>query len=215
MSEAISQVVVVTAAFSNAVFQATFPIHADFYQKLTGRSLTVGEIAKVRISDTYPHIASSLVLTNGEQFWISEGLVTTYIHPRDFFYRQWPEPIENYFGRIKMSSNEALNLASNTVIQFGYSFAQFTTNWSMATEGPITNQANVIPFIGFRWRPQDDEYGGAAINVDMENKRVVHFSLPYHIKGKIPKISIIPETMKAYRERIKKTNGVFTVPSKP
>lgn len=215
MTNFLYQAIMVTPAYSNALFQATFPIHADFHHRLHGTQLVPAMIQKVIVPNSYPDTCVTVVLTNGTWQWMARGMVDSYRHPRDYFFREWREPYEHFYGPSLISTNEAFQLASNTVRRLGYSMEQFATNWSPVVSGPFMRDGNNVPFISYRWQPSDDEWEKSEIHVDMENKRITYIFFPGHIRKEEPKISIVPETAKAYRERMKQTNGVLRVPSKP
>ena len=211
MASEILQHIVVTAAYSNALFQATFPLHADFHQRLNGSPLAPSMIQRVIIPDIYPNSDVSLVLTNGSKQWMARGVVDSYQHPRDYFVREWREPYEHFYGPSLISNNEGFQLATNTVLRLGYTMEQFATNWPVKVEGPFVREGNNVPFMSFIWQSPDDEWKSSEIRVDLEHKRVVNFFFLGHPRGKEPKISIIPETVKAYRERMKQTNGLLNI----
>ena len=215
MTNLLYQAIMVTPAYSNALFQATFPIHADFHHRLHGTQLVPALIQKVIVPSSYPDTSMLLVLTNGTRQWMARGMVGIYQHPRDYFFREWREPYEHFYGPSLISTNEAFQLASNTVRRLGYSMEQFATNWSSVVTGPFIRDGNNVPFISYRWQPSDDEWDWAEVHVDMENKRITFISFPGHIRKEEPKVSIIPETVKAYRERMKRTNDVFKAVPKP
>ena len=211
MDAPISQHVIVTAAYSNALFHATFPVHADFHQRFHSIQLTPAMIKEVRVPDIYPHPNTSLILTNGDQSSMTRGIVGMYRSSRDFFFKDWNEPLEKFVGRSLITTNEAFQVATNMVLRLGYTMEQFATNWQLSVNGPFLKNGLNIPFVSFTWQSQEDEWQHSEIHVDMERKQITYIYLPSRIRGTEPKVSVVPETLRAYRERLKQTNGFLNI----
>ncbi|MBN9692814.1 MAG: hypothetical protein J0M24_21425 [Verrucomicrobia bacterium] len=121
-----------------------------------------------------PHrgkVEGGLVLTNGWYWGFQEGHVFYFERPGTFFTLQDPGAIPRYYGPVRMSRVEMVELARGTIRKLGVALEDV-----LAEQEPVVEQArgigtNVVPRFQVRWR---DPRGGdaAVLEINAQDKRV-------------------------------------------
>lgn len=157
-----------TAAYSNAVAAAILPHLNDAALKLElPLALPIERPALERFF-VMPHrgkVEGSAILTNDWILSFQEGHFAGFERPGGFFSEQDPESIPKYYGPLRMTANEAVQLARNTIQRLGVSLDDV-----LAEQEPKIEQArgvgtNVVPHFRIEWH---DPRGGVATGVEVD-----------------------------------------------
>jgi hypothetical protein len=225
------QLIHITAAYSNAVLVALLPHVSDFAKKLDlpiVLPITREHINRFEPNRYKGHIDGSFWLTNG--YWFSthpRGYVSDFRSPRnsytdeDLFYHP-----TNYIGQTRMTTNEMLAFARETLLKLGYPPA--VTRADTIPEHHISGELNGVghvPYCRIRWHNEDSDESYSSVQIDINNqdKTVVGISLSFARTNKIGtpvKVDIEPELEADFRKRTKvnlffRTNVLPHVPKPP
>src|SRR4051812_35239659 len=113
----------VTAQYSNAALVAILPHVSEFSQKLDLPIAQPVRVEQVEHFNCDPHkgqVGGWLRLTNGFQFWYYDGYVKGFASPDCYYRLQGGEDLTPFFGSVKMSADEAVRLARESLRKLGY-----------------------------------------------------------------------------------------------
>jgi len=109
----------------------------------------------------------------GAPYWLMGGVVQYFNSPQNYFREQSPERIGNYAGSPTLTSNQVVQVASDTLKRLAKSS-------SMPNLAPRVAQAGVykgkrVPFYRVEWPPVTRQGGtvGAEIDVDARSGKIV------------------------------------------
>src|SRR5258706_751083 len=113
---------------------------------------------------------------SGTEFWIGHGAIYGYSCPESFFNLQYPASVEQFYGASTVSSNEAVQIAAQTLRQLA------KDGDPLAKAAPRIRYPTSprIPFFEISWlTPIHD--GGleriATVEIDGRDRRIVRLSL--------------------------------------
>src|SRR5437868_27375 len=121
----------VTAQYSNAVLVAIMPQISDFAQKLElpiPIPVRIEQIREFRCSPIKGDTGGLLIFTNRLQVWYQLGHVNGFRTPRSYYNLQDVRDIPRFYGPIKLSTDEALQLARVTICKLGYTLKETFTD---------------------------------------------------------------------------------------
>lgn len=128
-----------------------------------------------------PYWPTSFGLTgpNGVGYHVSEGVVQSFVSSQDYFHEQDPDKLQKYAGASILTSNQALQLASNVLKSL------LKINIPLTNGMPRISQAGFvdgkqIPFFQIDWpmiTPRPLFTVGAAVHVDGRSGRIVFLQL--------------------------------------
>ena len=145
----------ITAAYSNALLVAIMPHVADFAKKLDLPTLQPVTTAQVRQFNCFPrsdHIGGRLVLTNGCAFVFDHGRVEHFESQRSYFGLQDPDLIPKFYGQVKLSKEQALQVAHAAIKKLGYTDAMLSADRSPEITPPPKDGSHYIARYRLRWR---------------------------------------------------------------
>ena len=160
----------VTAQYSNAVLVAILPQITEFSQKL-GLPLPVPiALKQVGQFNCDPHngqVGGWLRLTNGFEFWYSDGCVKGFSAPHSWYgRREADEDLETFFGSAKMSQNEVVQLARDSLHKLGYSQTALYADGTPNITKPPAIHKRVIPCYRIQWI--EPEHGGISLDMEID-----------------------------------------------
>ena len=211
-----TNLVYVTAAYSNAVFRVLMPEFESFIQK-AGLSIPTpippAMIRRFGLPLYATQFGVNLQLTNRASLVFSAGFVSYYSGPREF-------NLDKQFGRwdamrgtVRMTTNEVFAMATNTIFRLGYKLEDVTHGWPLKIDGPLgwDDGINFFPFYDVEWH-EPDGLGRTTIGIDADRKEVAEITLDFRkIHRPDPKIDVAPETWAQHREELEqKMNAVRT-----
>ncbi len=145
----------VTAQYSNAVLVALMPYVSDFSKNLElpiPTPITTNQVLQFRCSPRLDLMGGNIVLTNGYEFSFVHGRVGLYRSPKCYFFLQDPDRIPEFYGRVKISEAEALQIAHQAIKKLGYTDAMLNANSVPEITRPIRVGTNVVPRYRIKWR---------------------------------------------------------------
>ncbi len=164
----------VTSSFSNAVVAAVLPQVSDFATRLDLPIAVPIQASAMQECSVMPHrgaVSAVVSLTNRFSFDFRDGHVVYFERPDTFFTLQDPGAIPRYYGPVRMSREEMVELARGTIRKLGVALEDV-----LAEQEPVVEQArgigtNVVPRFQVRWR---DPRGGdaAVLEVNAQDRRV-------------------------------------------
>lgn len=202
----------VTSQYSNAVLVAILPYVNDCAERLNlavPRPVRAESVRSFVCDSRVGECGGWITLTNGHEFWFSHGIVDTYESPRDYFSLQNAEEIPLFFGKYKMSRNEAVVMATAAGQWLGgakIGISRFQPKVVAAS----SVGTNTLPFFRVEWEIVDGTTSTAMISViiDAERKQIVKF---FRAGQKLwmppPKLDIVPELEVDYQRRMSQMGG--------
>jgi hypothetical protein len=213
-----------TAAYSNAVLVAILPYVSEFGKKLhldIPEPLTPSQVTWFHPPPLKDSIAAGLVLSNHYWFGFDHGAVIAFRSAEDPFCDQDPPGnLPKYgFGKDNMTTNEAIEMARIALRNLGYKPEE------LHADGPPTDlrgpfdfpDGHHVPHCRVEWEkdwgtnpPTGDLPGGSALHIDinLDKKIVTGLSIvSARTRRPSPKVDVVPELESDYRKRMKPSMG--------
>jgi len=149
------ELIQVTAQYSNAVLVALMPYVSDFSKNLElpiPTPITTNHVRQFRCSPRLDLMGGNIVLTNGYEFSFVHGRVGLYRSPQCYYFLQDPNRIPEFYGRVKISEAEALQIAHTAITKIGYTDALLDANSVPEITKPVHIGTNVVPRYRVKWR---------------------------------------------------------------
>jgi hypothetical protein len=187
----------VTAEYSNAVIVAVMPYVSDCAQKLDlpiPHPTTTAHVLKcavVPIRDA----SQSVVIQGDWVFWFGMGRFKGFQGPHSYFSLQDPDQIPKFYGTNRMSKDEAISLARQTLTKLGVKLETVFAEQEPHVTGPLKLGTNVVPHFRIEWpdpRSSDDSMNiNASVNieVDGEVRRVEKLWFSGFMGPRVPQLS--------------------------
>jgi hypothetical protein len=179
------ELVQITAQYSNAVLLAVMPYVSDFAKTLDlpiPQPITAEQVQSFRCSPRTDLLGGRVMLTNGHEFSFAYGRVGLYRSPNSFYSLQDPGRIPEFYGPVKLSEKQALQIARDAISDLGYSNAVLSANGRPEITEPPRNGKNRVPRYRIKWFEPTPAPGGrprpsADIEVDSATGRIQMLSL--------------------------------------
>jgi hypothetical protein len=175
----------VTPEYSNAVVTALLPYYSDFAKKLSlpiSVPIKTGDVAHWAIA---PEVAKdggiysvAINLKNGFQFYFAFGYVTGFSRGNSYYGLQNPDEIPKYYGHVKMTTNEAVQLARNTIKKIGVSLEDVFANQEPKVMMPPKIGSNTVPRYQVEWLDPRGGHVRMEINAETKQVEVMHTLTP-------------------------------------
>ena len=183
----------VGSEFSNAVLVAVLPYITDVAKKLE-LPLTQPLIEHVTECSIKPtrNWGAEVGFDCGWVFAFSQGYVQTIQSDHSFTMLQEPEQIARYFGELRMSRDEAIELARDSLKKLDIDLESVFAEQEPSVGGPRRIGANTVPHYQVTW-PNPE--GGSSVEIEINGnlKRVERIQLRNKIlECALPKLSVIP-----------------------
>lgn len=168
----------VTPAYSNAVVSTLLPYFSDFAKKLDlpiSFPIKAEDIVHCAIS---PQLTEDdgiylvgITLKNGFQFDYGGGCVMGFSRGNSYYGLQDPDEIPKFYGQVRMTTNEAVKLARETIKKIGIPLEDvFADRDPEITLPSHADTTNVVPRYELEW---PDPCGGyIRMEVNAQTKRV-------------------------------------------
>lgn len=188
----------VTAEYSNAVLVAVLPHISDVAQKLdlpVPHPVTVEHVVHCSIIPQR-RIGVEIGIEGGWVFAFSRGYVDTIQGPHHFFGIQNFERIPEFFGDVKMSKMEAIQLARRTLGKLGIPLESVFAEQEPRVTEPFKVGTNTVPHYEIEWL--DPRGAGITTSVKMDinanAKRVERITLfNKSLERPPPKVRVTPQ----------------------
>jgi len=206
-----------TVTYSNALLVAILPHVSDCAKKLNlpiVQPITTEQVIRFVPSPYKGRVEGGIWLTNGYWFHFSYlGYVDSFRTPDNPYYdlEYVMEHLTDYMGPTRMTTNEIVALARETLLKLGYT-SEFThADGVPEMQGPSDlKQGGHMPFCKLWWEPVKDVnsegYSNVRVDINTREKRVVGFSLGFARtnRSKIGtplKVDVKPELESEFRKR--------------
>jgi hypothetical protein len=129
-----------------------------------------------------------LVLTNGARYSVGHGSVRTFIAPHSYANSTGGHPTADFFGEVRMTTNEAITLATAAVRCLARDPASLD-NSVMVFYGPVAISGKTIPFYDLTWYQTNTAHPGrlnvslARVEVDAGRRQISYISLWHQAFG--------------------------------
>lgn len=203
------QMVHMTAAYSNAVLVAILPHVNDFAKKMDlpiPLPITLNDVSKFNCDPLQSHIGGGIWLTNKYLFSFENGIVVNYRAPDNFFFDEsFPIPMQKYSGKDNMTTNDAIELARDSLKKLGYDPKDLHTDVvPFSLQGSFNmHDGHHVPYCEIRWiKESDDDNSYATFQINMQTKQVVGLSVISRKIWKInPQVDVIPELESDFKKK--------------
>lgn len=222
-----------TGTYSNALLVAVLMHVSDFAEKLElpiAQPITQAQVQRFIPSEYKNYVAGAVILTNGYRFTFAGGYVAgfqTYSNgcymPEDWGVDDYPR-CTNFFGTMKMTTNEVIELARTSLQKLGYDLKKIHADRTpTAFSGPMVIDqygGGIIPCCTVEWR-SEGIMDKIRFSINAETKQVLGYSLASpSARRPDPKLDVEPELEKDYRKRVqgtmfKRTNAPPRLQSSP
>lgn len=211
----LTQIVHITASYSNAVLVAILPHVNDYAKKLDlpiPLPITMEQVARFNPSHMQGFPGGGLWLTNRYHFIFADGYVMSFnVLTNNPWVSEdpandWP----HYIGKGDMTTNDAIMFARDTLKKLGYDPKELHADVSpLSIEGPYELKQGHFPYCQIKWEKdaqtieEKPEAASVTIQFCTGDKSLLGISVisPKAWKPD-PKIDIVPETEADYRKRI-------------
>jgi hypothetical protein len=161
----------VTAQYSNAVLVAVMPYVTDFARKLelpNHGELKSSAVRHCAINPKLEDVSGGITFTNGYGFSFGRGHITGFYSPHAYSKVRDHREIPKYFGTVKMTKEEAVSLARESMRRLGYRPETVFADLEPDVTPPEKVGDNTIPYYEVRW---PDPRGGKAVTVEINGHK--------------------------------------------
>ena len=144
----------ITAAYSNAMLVAIMPHVSDFAKKLDlpiPQPVTISQVARFNCFPRSDHIGGRVILTNGCAFVFDHGRVENFESAHSYYYLQNPQMVPRFYGPIKITETQALQIAQAAIKKLGYTESMVAADQKPRIDLPPTNNGHDIARYRIRW----------------------------------------------------------------
>ena len=191
----VSDMVRVTADYSNAVLVAILPYISDVAQKLDlplPHPVTAAQVLECSIPPS-GKTEAQVIFRGGWSFAFQRGHVETIQSPHCYYMLQDPDHIPSFYGEVKMSKAEAVQLARDTLKKLGLPLESVFAEQEPEVSGPPMVGTNTVPHYQVLWpHPR----GGTSVQMEINGnlKRVERIRLRNErLEKPPPYVSVVPE----------------------
>lgn len=203
-----------TATYSNAMLVAILPQVSDFAEKLdlpVPQPITASQVIEFRPSPYKDEIGGGLMLSNRYWFSYADGHVMSFRSPDNMFGRE--DLLENwqrFVGKENMTTNQAIELARQTLRKLGYSVEDLGADAPpTSVQLPFDYQGHHIPQFQMTWDTgeQTNSLGEdlsvhLKFEINMDKKAFTGMTLiSRKLRRPPPKVDVEPELEKDFKKR--------------
>ncbi len=177
------EILQVTAEYSNAVLVAIMPFVSDFATRLDlpmVKPVTVAQVQEFKCSWRSDEIGGSVHLTNGWKFTFLDGRVCRCQSPQSYYSLQDPDKVPEFYGRILVNENQAVQAARQAIKKLGYSEKTLFADKSPVVVSPPHVGTNSIPRYRVKWMEPGNKESNLPLvdfEIDARNKQIQMFAL--------------------------------------
>lgn len=193
------ELIQVTAQYSNAVLVALLPYFSDAAQKLdlpTPQPITTQHVVEARISPyRYPNgemLGAGISVKSGWAFGFQWGYVNYVELWPSYFTVQDPDDLRRYYGVYRMSKDEAVQMARETIKKLGIPLeAVFADQEPRIPLPERTYNTNTLPYYRIEWlNPFGNTAADIGVNANLRRVERISFGLSENLRRAPPEINI-------------------------
>lgn len=198
---ATNDLVQVTPEYSNAVMSVVLPRLSDAAKKLNlpvPQPITYADIAGIHflpfLTKTFRNPDVSILLKNDWAFSYAQGYVHSISYGRSYALLQDPDKIPLYYGKVKMTKDEAVQFARDTLKKLGISLEDVFAEQEPRVTPPVHIGTNTVPHYQIEWiDPRADNLHTVDIHINAETKQIERIYLfSRNLEQPPPKLNVIP-----------------------
>jgi hypothetical protein len=197
----VSKLVQVTPEYSNAVMSVVLPCFSDAAKKLNlpvSQPITYADI-KIVVFQPYRNrtLRSSDVSVLLKSGWVFDhfmGYLQRIENLRSYAALQDPDEIPRYYGKVKMTQTEAVQMARDTLVKLGIPLEDvFAEQEPHVTPPPHIDGTNIVPHYEIKWiTPRAGEATSVDIHINAETKQIERIYISNKNLGHPLKINVAP-----------------------
>jgi len=193
----------VTPEYSNAVVAATLPYFSEFATKLdlpVPHPIKAQDVVDCRIlpwQDKNGGIAgAAITVKNRFQFFFNFGYVNGFSrgNTNTYYDLQNPDEIPMFYGKVKMTKEEAVGLARITIKKLGIPLEDVFADREPQITGPIKIGTNVVARYQLEWTEPRGGYLRMEINAEVKRVEGLLFISADNLVRPSPKVKVVPPT---------------------
>lgn len=197
----VSNLVQVTPEYSNAVMSVVLPCFSDAAKKLNlpvPQPITYADIKSVFFQPyrnrTLRSSDVSVLLKNGWVFDHFMGYLHRIENLRSYAALQDPDEIPRYYGEVKMTQTEAVQMARDTLIKLGIPLEDvFAEQEPRVTPPPRVDVTNIVPHYRIEWiTPRAGDARSVDIHINANTKQIERIYISNKNLGNPLKINVVP-----------------------
>jgi len=188
------EIIRVTAQYSNAVLVAVLPHISDVAQKLdlpVPRPITGEDVAYCSVLPNR-RVEAAVGIKGGWDFGFKWGYVETIQGPRSYHILQDPDEIPNFYGEVKMSKAEAVQLARDTLRRLEIPLELVFAEQEPHVVEPRIVGTGTVPYYYVTW---PDPRGSSSVEIEINGnaRRVERIQLRNRsLERPLPKLKVTP-----------------------
>lgn len=190
-----SHYIKITPEYSNAVLKAVLPVFAEAAEKLSlpvPKPITQNDINKFQVQP-FREMTVFLLLKNDWVFEYSFGHVRRVQNLRGYGSLQDPDQIPHYYGEVRMTQDEAVQLARNTLTKLGIPLEDVFAEQEPRITPPVHIETNVVPHYRIEWLdPRADGARCVDIHINANTKQIEKISVLSKFIGRPLQINATP-----------------------
>jgi hypothetical protein len=171
----VSHYVKVTPEYSNAVLKAVLPLCSEASDKLNlsvPKPITQSDIAKFQVQP-FRELTAFVLLNDDWIFEYSFGHLRRIQNLRGYASLQDPDLIPHYYGEVKMTKDEAVQMARDTLTKLGISLEDVFAEQEPRVTSPVLIGTNVVPHYQIEWLdPRADNVSSVDIHINANTKQI-------------------------------------------
>ncbi|MBI5383571.1 MAG: hypothetical protein HZA90_02680 [Verrucomicrobia bacterium] len=191
----------VTAQYSNAVLLALLPYFSDAAHKLdlpVPHPLTTQHVIQCRVMPyRYPNgdwVGGGVEVQGGWSFGFAQGYVNLVQSRHSYFTLQDPGEVPKFYGIVRMSQAEAVQMARSTLVKLGIPLESVFAEQESRVTPPEKVGNNMVPHYRVQWL--DPRSGGESVDIEVnaDAKRIerVRLSVNPNLRKPPPKVGVVP-----------------------
>jgi hypothetical protein len=188
----------ITSEYSNAVLVAVLPYINDVAHKLDlplSKPVTAAQVIHCNITPKRA-LSVEIGVEGNWYFAFNSGYVTTIQGPRDYFALQLPDEIPKYYGRLKTTKAEAIQLSRDALRKLGIPLEDVFAEQEPRVTEPEKFGTNVVPFYRIEWIDPRGGFSRVVIDIDGEAQALKRIRLLSKSLGRPPpKINVVPSAL--------------------
>lgn len=184
----------VTAEYSNAVLVAVLPYVSDVAQKLDLPIKQPVSSEQVLYCSIPPmrRVEAEIGIKGDWYFAFSRGYIRTIQSDHSYTMLQDPDKIPAYYGKIRMSKSEAVQLARTNLTRLGIPLESVFAEQEPQVSEPPKFGTNVVPVYKIAWAsPRGGTSVEIEVNADAKRAERIHLS-SNSLDRPPPKVDVVP-----------------------
>jgi hypothetical protein len=184
----------VTPEYSYAALTAVLPYFSGVAKKLdlVPNPINPADIVSYHALP-FGDLAVSMRLNNGWAFSYKMGHVERIVDLHGYSTLQNPDKIPLYYGEVRMTTNEVVKLARDTIEKVGITNGELFTDQQPLVKGPERIGTNIVPHFEVEWINPAGGFHDVDVHINASTRRLECVSLlSKNLRLYTPKLAIAP-----------------------